>query len=93
MVEKEKSSFGGGSMSNTIVAGIDLGDTKSLATVLSPSGDVTDRFSFGMNEEGYVFFASRVPSVLTTHVCHGSIRPQDTDNESLDPAVHSSSNE
>jgi len=48
-------------MSNTIVAGIDLGDTKSLATVLSPSGDVTDRFSFAMNEEGYMFFASRVP--------------------------------
>jgi len=61
MVEKEKSSFGGGIMSNALVAGIDLGDTKSLATVLSPSGDVTDRFSFAMTEEGYMFFASRVP--------------------------------
>jgi len=61
MVEKGKSNFGDRSMSNTIVAGIDLGDTESLTTVLSPSGDVTDRFSFAMNEEGYRFFASRVP--------------------------------
>ncbi len=46
---------------NSIVAGIDLGDRESLATVLSPIGDVTDRFSFPMNEEGYSFFSSRVP--------------------------------
>ncbi len=46
---------------NSIVAGIDLGDRESLATVLSPIGDVTDRFSFPMNEEGYAFFSSRVP--------------------------------
>jgi hypothetical protein len=46
---------------NSIVAGIDLGDKESLATVLSPVGDVTDRFSFPMNEEGYAFFSSRVP--------------------------------
>jgi len=37
---------------NSIVAGIDLGDKESLATVLSPVGDITDRFSFPMNEEG-----------------------------------------
>jgi len=55
MVEKGKSSFGGGSMTNTVVAGIDLGDTKSLVTVLSPSGDVTDRISFAMTEEGCMF--------------------------------------
>ena len=32
-------------------------------------------------------------AVLTTHICHGSIRLQDTDNEFLDAGVHSSSNE
>jgi transposase len=46
---------------NSIVAGIDLGDKESLTTVLSPIGDVTDRFTFPMNEEGYALFASRVP--------------------------------
>jgi transposase len=46
---------------NSTVAGIDLGDRESLATVLSPIGDVADSFSFPMNEEGYAFFASRVP--------------------------------
>jgi len=46
---------------NSIVAGIDLGDRESLTTVLSPVGDVTDRFTFPMNEEGYAYFASRVP--------------------------------
>jgi transposase len=46
---------------NSIVAGIDLGDRESLTTVLSPIGDVTDRFTFPMNEEGYAYFASRVP--------------------------------
>jgi len=46
---------------NSIVAGIDLGDRESLTTVLSPTGDVTDRFTFPMNEEGYAYFANRVP--------------------------------
>jgi len=46
---------------NSIVAGIDLGDRESLATVLSPMGDVADRFTFPMNEEGYTLFAGRVP--------------------------------
>jgi hypothetical protein len=45
---------------NCMVAGIDLGDRESLATVLSPVGDVTDRFSFPMNEEGYAYFTSRM---------------------------------
>jgi hypothetical protein len=45
---------------NSIVTGMDLGDRESLATVLSPIGDVTDRFTFPMSEEGYAFFASRV---------------------------------
>ena len=46
---------------NSIVAGIDLGDRESLTTVLSPVGDVMDRFTFPMNEEGYAYFANRVP--------------------------------
>lgn len=48
-------------MINMMVAGIDLGDRESLATVLSPTGEVVDRFSFAMNDEGYALFASRVP--------------------------------
>ena len=40
---------------NSIIAGIDLGDRESLATVLSPIGDVADRFTFPMNEEGYAY--------------------------------------
>jgi transposase len=46
---------------NSIVAGIDLGDRESLTTVLSPIGDITDRFTFPMTEEGYAYFAGRVP--------------------------------
>jgi hypothetical protein len=57
----DKKRRGKGCDMNSIVAGIDLGDRESLATVLSPVGDVTDRFSFPMNEEGYAFFSSRVP--------------------------------
>ena len=38
---------------NSIVAGIDLGDRESLTTVPSPIGDVADRFTFPINEEGY----------------------------------------
>jgi len=61
MVAGKKSRKTKGYGMNSIVAGIDLGDRESLATVLSPIGDVADRFTFPMNEEGYAFFASRVP--------------------------------
>jgi transposase len=60
VADKKRGKVKGCSM-NSIVAGIDLGDRESLTTVLSPIGDVTDRFTFPMNEEGYAFFASRVP--------------------------------
>jgi len=60
-MKADKKRSGKGCGMNSIVAGIDLGDRESLATVLSPVGDVTDRFSFPMNEEGYAFFSSRVP--------------------------------
>jgi transposase len=59
MAEKKRKSKG--CKMNSIVAGIDLGDRESLTTVLSPIGDVTDRFTFPMNEEGYAYFAKRVP--------------------------------
>jgi len=49
------------SMFNSIVAGVDLGDRESLATILSPKGEVVDRFSFATSEEGYAMFARRVP--------------------------------
>ena len=57
---KRKSNVNHGMM-NTIVAGIDLGDKESLATLLSGRGDVLDRFSFQMSDEGYATFARRVP--------------------------------
>jgi len=60
MADKKRGKVKGCKM-NSIVAGIDLGDRESLATVLSPIGDVADRFSFPMNEEGYAYFADRVP--------------------------------
>ena len=47
MADKKKRKVKGCSM-NSIVAGIDLGDRESLTTVLSPIGDVTDRFTFPM---------------------------------------------
>jgi len=56
-----RSSFGNMRMAN-IVAAIDLGDSKSVTTVLSPVGDVTDSFSFTMNDEGYSSFVHRVPT-------------------------------
>lgn len=46
---------------NNAVAGVDLGDAESVATVLSPSGDVMDKFMFKMDDAGYLQFADRVP--------------------------------
>jgi transposase len=60
MADKKRGKVKGRKM-NSLVAGIDLGDRESLTTVLSPIGDVTDRFTFPMNEEGYAYFANRVP--------------------------------
>ena len=37
--------------SNSLIAGIDLGDRVSLATLLTPRGDVADRFCFQMDNE------------------------------------------
>ena len=46
---------------NSFVVGIDIGEEKSIATYLSPDGDVKDSFEFGMNSEGYQNFVSRIP--------------------------------
>ena len=40
-------------MPNSMVCGIDIGDSTSLASVYSPSGELVDRFEFGMNSRGY----------------------------------------
>jgi transposase len=48
-------------MTNPTVAGVDLGDSSSLAAVLSPSGDTIDRITFKMNSEGYQLLADRLP--------------------------------
>jgi hypothetical protein len=61
MVADKKRGKVKGCKMNSIVAGIDLGDRESLTTVLSPIGDVTDRFTFPMTEERYAYFANRVP--------------------------------
>ena len=48
-------------MSNSTIAGVDLGGSSSLATILSLGGEVADRFSFQMSEEGYTLFSGKVP--------------------------------
>lgn len=48
-------------MPNKTIAGVDLGDSSSLATVLSPMGDITDRFNFQMDGSGYALFSDRIP--------------------------------
>ena len=46
---------------NRFVVGIDVGEEKSIATYLSPDGEVKDNFEFAMSTEGYGNFASRIP--------------------------------
>ncbi len=58
MGKRKKTDFR--SMNHT-VAGVDLGDTESVATVLSSAGDVMDRLTFHMDDAGYLQFADRVP--------------------------------
>lgn len=36
---------------NSIITGMDLGDGTSLATILSPTGDIEERFSFQLTEQ------------------------------------------
>ena len=46
---------------NSFVVGIDVGEEKSVATYLSPDGEIRDEFEFAMNIEGYGEFATRIP--------------------------------
>ncbi|MDG6939301.1 MAG: IS110 family transposase [Nitrososphaerota archaeon] len=48
-------------MPNSMACGIDIGDSTSLASVYSPSGELVDRFEFEMNSKGYEFASMRVP--------------------------------
>ena len=45
----------------TTVAALDLGDSGSLTTILSPNGDVVESFSMTPDDEGYSIFASKGP--------------------------------
>jgi transposase len=49
------------SMPNSMACGIDIGDSTSLASVYSRSGELVDRFEFDMNSEGYASASKRVP--------------------------------
>ena len=44
-----------------IFVGIDLGEKNSVATILSPKGEIDETFSFGMDRKGYETFRSKVP--------------------------------
>ena len=42
--------------------GIDIGEKESVATYMSPSGDVIEQFTFSMNSDGYREFREKIPS-------------------------------
>ena len=48
-------------MPNGMVCGIDTGDSTSLASVHSPSGELVDRFEFEMSSSGYELTSKRMP--------------------------------
>ena len=47
---------------NDHAVGIDIGEKESVATYMSPSGDVIEQFAFPMNPEGYKEFREKIPS-------------------------------
>jgi hypothetical protein len=47
---------------NDYVVGIDIGERESVATYLSPTGDIIEQFSFEMNEGGYNQFRDKIPA-------------------------------
>jgi len=72
--------------------------TKSILTHSSPIHDGSVFYPVGFNLiyfslDSFLAFPFAAIGVQTTHICHGSIRLQDTDSEFLDAGVHSSSNE
>jgi transposase len=60
-MEKRKTSKNARKDMNQAVAGVDLGDSESLATLLSADGDVVKAFSFSMGGDGMALFAENVP--------------------------------
>ena len=48
-------------MPNSMACGIDIGDSTSLASVYSPSGELMDRFKFEMSSDGYEMASKRMP--------------------------------
>jgi hypothetical protein len=65
--------FGNRVMAN-IVATIDLGDSKSVTTVLSGAGDVVDNFSFAMNDDGWILVLCAKSSVNVRVDIRGNLR-------------------
>ncbi len=51
----------GSKMPNSMACGIDIGDSTSLVSIFSPSGELVDRFEFEMNSRGYELASKRVP--------------------------------
>jgi hypothetical protein len=47
---------------NDHAVGIDIGEKESVATYMSPSGDVIEQFTFPMNSDGYKEFREKIPS-------------------------------
>ncbi len=49
------------SMLRTPAVGLDLGEEFSVATMYSSLGEISERFNFSMDDEGYTLFSSRIP--------------------------------
>ena len=47
---------------NDYAVGIDIGEKESVATYMSPSGDIIEEFTFSMNSDGYREFREKIPS-------------------------------
>jgi transposase len=48
-------------MPRTPAAGLDLGEEFSVVTMYSPLGEISERFNFSMDDEGYSLFSSKIP--------------------------------
>ena len=48
-------------MLRTPAVGLDLGEEFSVATMYSSLGEISERFNFSMDDEGYTLFSSRIP--------------------------------
>ncbi len=58
-MDKRKDGKKGNTITTKESVGINLGDSISVSTTLSPDGDVKDMLHFPMKEEGYRAFAQR----------------------------------